>query len=512
MASKISINLDTSKENYLVSKCKQNDDLTLEGFIFENGEALDLSNKEITIQALKADNTYIIQNTDITKSNNNFTANLVKDFSRVTGTTKIEIVLTESSKQNTTFSFCLEVVGSVIRGAVQSSDSVTALEKMQEAVSEIGRINQETQTLVNNAGAASKEEVNKINESLKQNKNNLQKIYGLSDIGVHYYVNAKIGDDSTGDGTVLKPYKTIQKAFDSIPKIVDKRQTVHIARGTYDEDCYLTGVVGGSIYIELYDETPPDVNNDVAIRVRSMSFYDIMGYINIADVGPAPTTPQTSKEGFLLFSRCIYASVGKCRFDVDLTTSMKNTLHFDGSIGSLKTSYFINQHICTLSIRGASVRIDPNCTIGGNCTYGIFAQSGLIWKNGDVQWIKNATTPEREHEGGRIFGRNEYSWNEISYQNGWATASGLPLKFRSQGGIGMLYGFVTKTPIDTTIIGKLPYGFKPINTQRFTVSAAGTSSKQDATLNISSEGDINILNIGNITTNIIIINVTFPLA
>ncbi len=168
MASKIIVNLDTSKEKYIVAKCKQNDDLTLEAFIYENGEPLDLTNKEITIQALKADNTYIIQNTDITKSNNNFTANLVKDFTRVPGETKIEIVLVDSSKQNTTFSFYLEVVGSIIRGAVESSDSVTALEKMQEAVIEIGRINQETQTLVNNAGAASKEEVNKINASLEQ--------------------------------------------------------------------------------------------------------------------------------------------------------------------------------------------------------------------------------------------------------------------------------------------------------------------------------------------------------
>ena len=67
MASKIIVNLDTSKENYIVAKCKQNDDLTLEAFIYENGESLDLTNKEITIQALKSDNTYIIQNTDIVK-------------------------------------------------------------------------------------------------------------------------------------------------------------------------------------------------------------------------------------------------------------------------------------------------------------------------------------------------------------------------------------------------------------------------------------------------------------
>lgn len=168
MASKISINLDTSKENYLVAKCKQNDDLTLETLIYENGSILDLTTKEISIQALKADNTYIIQNTNIVKEKNKILAELDRDFSRVSGTTKIEIVLNESGKQNTTFSFSLEVIGSVIKGAVQSSDAITALEEVQAAVTEIGRINEETQTLVNNAGAASKEDFNKVNASLEQ--------------------------------------------------------------------------------------------------------------------------------------------------------------------------------------------------------------------------------------------------------------------------------------------------------------------------------------------------------
>ena len=168
MASKIIVNLDTSKENYIFAKCKQNDDLTLEAFIYENGEPLDLTNKEITIQALKADNTYIIQNTDITKSNNNFTANLVKDFSRVTGTTKIEIVLTESSKQNTTFSFCLEVVGSVIRGAVQSSNTVTILEELDNKIVEAGQVRDETEQLITSGGAATTGDIKKVNESLEQ--------------------------------------------------------------------------------------------------------------------------------------------------------------------------------------------------------------------------------------------------------------------------------------------------------------------------------------------------------
>lgn len=167
MASKIVVNLDTSKEVFLNSKCKQNDDLILECNIFENGLAKDLTNCSIVIQALKADKTYIIQNTDITKNKNNFIANLVRDFTRVSGETEIEIVLTESSKQNTTFSFCLEVVGSVIRGAVESKNTVTILENLQDKIEEAGVVKQETEQLIEKGGAATKGDIQEVNAHLE---------------------------------------------------------------------------------------------------------------------------------------------------------------------------------------------------------------------------------------------------------------------------------------------------------------------------------------------------------
>ena len=168
MASKIVVNLDTSKENYLVFKCKQNDDLTLIANIFDNGVAKDLTNCSIVVQAKKADNTYIIQNTDVTKANNKITANLVKDFTRVPGETEIEVVLAESGKQNTTMTFCLEVVGSVIRGAIESSNTVTILEELDNKIVEAGVVKDETEELIKTGGAASKEDFNKVNTQLAE--------------------------------------------------------------------------------------------------------------------------------------------------------------------------------------------------------------------------------------------------------------------------------------------------------------------------------------------------------
>lgn len=168
MASKIVVNLDTSKELYGVFKCKQNDDLTLEAYIFDNGAAKDLTNSSIVVQAKKADNTYIIQNTDINKLDKKFEANLVKDFTRVAGETKIEIVLVESGKQNTTFSFCLEVVESVIKGAVESSNAVPILEELQDKIIEAGQVRDETEELINSGGAATKGDIQEVNTQLAE--------------------------------------------------------------------------------------------------------------------------------------------------------------------------------------------------------------------------------------------------------------------------------------------------------------------------------------------------------
>lgn len=168
MASKISINLDTSKENFLVNKCKQNDDLTLEAYIYENGAELNLTNKDIIIQALKSDNTYIIQNTEIVKENNKILAELDRDFSRVPGATKIEIVLTESGKQNTTFSFYLEVSASVIKGAVESSNTVTVLEALDNKIIEAEATKEEIEQLIESGGVAKKDDIININVQLEQ--------------------------------------------------------------------------------------------------------------------------------------------------------------------------------------------------------------------------------------------------------------------------------------------------------------------------------------------------------
>ena len=60
------------------------------------------------------------------------------------------------------------------------------------------------------------------------------------------------GNDFTGDGTSAAPFKTIQKAIDSIPKDLNNREiTINVASGTYAEDVIISGFNGGTLRFSI---------------------------------------------------------------------------------------------------------------------------------------------------------------------------------------------------------------------------------------------------------------------
>ncbi|WP_308779649.1 BppU family phage baseplate upper protein [uncultured Clostridium sp.] len=167
MARKIVINLDTNRECYEPKKCKQNDDLLFEANIFENGVKKDLTNCSIVINAVKPDKTFIIHTKDINKQGNKISVELSRDFTRLWGKTLIEIVLTENNKQNTTFTFFLEVKRSILDGIVTASTNViTMLEELTNKIQEAIKVKEDTQKVIDEGGAATKGELNALNSQM----------------------------------------------------------------------------------------------------------------------------------------------------------------------------------------------------------------------------------------------------------------------------------------------------------------------------------------------------------
>ncbi len=83
------------------------------------------------------------------------------------------------------------------------------------------------------------EEGTPINKALFDSK-----AYGLSE-SVTVYVS-KSGSDTDGDGSSAAPFLTVQKAVDSLPKVLNGfHAQVDIASGTYNERVLIDGFIGG---------------------------------------------------------------------------------------------------------------------------------------------------------------------------------------------------------------------------------------------------------------------------
>lgn len=101
-----------------------------------------------------------------------------------------------------------------------------------------------------------------INKALLDNK-----AYTLVE-SVSVYVNGNTGNDTTADGSVSKPYRTIQAAIDSIPKCLGGFvATVEIASGSYLERVRIEGFYGGRLIVGTADQTV--VVNGVSIFASS---------------------------------------------------------------------------------------------------------------------------------------------------------------------------------------------------------------------------------------------------
>lgn len=223
MASKIKVNLDVGKDNFILVKCKQNDDISLECNVFENGVSIDLTNYSVGINARKSDNTFIIQNTDIVKKNNNIVAQLFRDFSRLPGLTLIEVILNKEGRFNTSFNINLEVIPSVTYEAIKkSSNTVTITEELQDITTNATLVRDELDALIKAGNVATKDEVNlkanqtevdTINTELN-NKANKTEINQLADGKLD---KVQLNDTQTTNNNIWSAEK-VNQMISAIPK------------------------------------------------------------------------------------------------------------------------------------------------------------------------------------------------------------------------------------------------------------------------------------------------------
>lgn len=87
------------------------------------------------------------------------------------------------------------------------------------------------------------------NTDINRIEGNILELYNTESLKNTLLVHVSTtGNDTTGNGTSVAPFKTITKALSTIPKNLNgKNASITIAAGTYSEDVNISGFSGGAI-------------------------------------------------------------------------------------------------------------------------------------------------------------------------------------------------------------------------------------------------------------------------
>ena len=290
----------------------------------------------------------------------------------------------------------------------------------------------------------------------------LDKVFKNEEQVVNLYVR-KNGNDSTGDGTSNKPFQTIQKAVDSIPKLINKDYEILVGEGEYDEEVIVKGIGGSAVWISRENGIVNPSVTSPNVKVRSVTFFDCNGYCRVNSLESFNASNIT--RAFIRFSRVSYGTVHGCKMDD--STIKGRTLEWDGAGGGVNNCYFNNQVECVTSMNGSKIRVDSSNKHGSNKSgKGIISQAADIFCQGDVEWINQTNTPLTMIQGGNI--NRDTQIIELSLQSGWKHYSDS-YKARARkldDGTVMLDGIITGGEVGQGKIAfVLPSNFKPVQNQ-----------------------------------------------
>ena len=208
---------------------------------------------------------------------------------------------------------------------------------------------------------------------------------------------AKTGNDTTGDGSESKPYLTIQKALDSLPKLLLARADIVIHGGTYEEAVLVYGFSGvNSLTIEGAENETVKIKT---VDIRAVNLAEAVKLRNVELVG-------TSEDGYNFSVR-----TGDVEFVVLENVSCTNAtassywgaFRFDSTLFARLTGCTISNKAVALDVAAAVVYMDSTVTGTGN-TVGIRCGSGWGNAGGYVQkGGANIAGEEQKGCGGQIW-------------------------------------------------------------------------------------------------------------
>ena len=204
------------------------------------------------------------------------------------------------------------------------------------------------------------------------------------------HVNAAVGDDVNGDGTASKPYKTIMRAINSLPKVLSGyNASISIGSGTYDEAVIIDGFAGK---LSLTGASNASVNV-TSLTVRACTV--LVTSINIKATSNG-TAVEITNGGTLLYT------------SGSLSVHNTSTGTIGVNVGTMSQLYVGN----TLTVTGIGGGTALQCTQGSVAHVGTLAgsnkASGFEATNGGrISYVLNSFNASgsaaASYTGGRIY-------------------------------------------------------------------------------------------------------------
>lgn len=244
----------------------------------------------------------------------------------------------------------------------------------------------------NSEVAANTEAINNLTESVADNTASLklitQKFNGFKKQMIStehkiYYVSTN-GNDTTGDGSIEKPFRTIQKVQDLIPTILHHIYTISVLDGTYDGFTIFSHFGSGQIIIKSNSGN----RDNVSISFANFNFcYNLV----LLEGVTINTTTQIKISSY----GCQRLEIKNCKLD--------SSSSYDGVIVEYTNCYLhdtliSNQETAIKSIVAGFI-LAQGCSGSGNGTALSAIYGGVIAKDNNTI---TATTQENSGLGGVI--------------------------------------------------------------------------------------------------------------
>ena len=208
---------------------------------------------------------------------------------------------------------------------------------------------------------------------------------------------AKTGNDTTGDGSESKPYLTIQKALNSLPKLLLARADIVIHGGTYEEAVLVYGFSGAnSLTIEGTENETVKIKT---VDIRAVNLAEAVQLRNVELVG-------TSEDGYNFSVRTVdseFVVLENVSCTNATASSYLGAFRFDSTLFVRLTGCTISNKAVALDVAAAVVYMNSTVTGTGN-TVGIRCGSGWGNAGGYVQkGGANIAGEEQKGFGGQIW-------------------------------------------------------------------------------------------------------------